>query len=1078
MFTHLHAASAYSMHYGVSDPRTLVEAAAAQGAGALALTDRDGLYGAVKHVRACLEHRVAPILGADLEVRGHGRVTVLARTGGGYADLCRIVSAARAGILDRRLLATKEHLVVLVGPGSDVERALSSGDRSAARRALEGWRAIPELRVEVVCHLAEPGQPESVTGASRLLGLAEATGVGAVLTNAVRYAEPGQAAIADVGDAVARLTTLDAAELPLTAQAWLKTGAAMGQIARMIASAGAHPDFAARDLLAETERVAQMCALDPDTDLGLGRPHMPESAILGIGGTDPLQALWEKARAGLNHRYGHLSPAGFGVAEQRLAHEMGTVAQLGFAPYFLTVARVAEIIREMGIRVQARGSGVGSLLNYTLNTSGVDPLEHGLLWERFLSPQRSTLPDVDLDVESARRHDIYRRLFREFGKDRMSLMSMVSTYGSRGAVRDAGLALGMEPDQIDSIAKSFWRFSAARVREALAEKPELADLAAAVRASEQLDLMMTLTERLDGLPRHVSMHPCGVIISDAALLDRTPVEASGIGLPMSQFDKHDMNPMGLLKFDILGVRMQSAMAHALTEIERTTGQRIDLDAVPRDDPAVFDLLRSTHSLGVFQLESPGQMQLLGKLQPECFEDLTLEISLFRPGAMKNDMVSQYLLARSGDRQPDWIDGHLRPILEETKGVVVYHEQLMRILDLVTGCGLGRADEIRRGLADPQRLPGIELWVRELASRRGVPREVMDRLWPIIEGFGAFGFAKAHGSAFALPTYQSAWLKAHFPAHHLAGLLTHQPGMWGQDVIAAEARRLGIRLLPLDVQTSGRAWRVENDHAIRVALTELSGITDAERSRIEEAQPFSSLADFVDRARPRRPSLETLARIGALDAFIDHQPRRRHELLAHLRSLRARSHRPVVPPTQPALDIDVPTPEIPGAVVADLSGQTQTDLELQTLGLATAGHRMTRFHDLFRQLGVTPASRLLGLRTNSEVLVAGVRRSTNTPPVRSGRRTVFITLDDGTGLAHLVVFEDAQQEIGAKTFRTGYLLVHGRTQRAGARAVSVIVDNAWDLLEVASRTADMDQTATRTADMVPAVAPLGTGRERT
>lgn len=1048
MFTHLHVASSYSMHHGVSDPDQLVQAAAEHGATALALTDRDGLYGAVKHVRACARQGIAPILGADLDLGEHGRVTVLARSGGGYADLCRIVSAARAGTLDRALLATKEHLVVLVGPDSDVGRLLAGRELQAARRALDGWRHIPGVRVELVCHLAEPGQPESVTTASRMLSLAESARLPAVLTNAVRYARHTEAATADVAEAVSALSQLDALNLPLTAQAWLKPEPLMRQVARMVIDVGDHPASALQDLLAETERVACLCALDPAADVGMDRPHMPEASVLGIGAASPMQALWEQARSGINRRYGHLGPNRFQLAERRLAHEMQTVEQLGFAPYFLTVSRVVGIIRGMGIRVQARGSGVGSVLNYALDTSGVDPLHEGLVWERFLSTERSTLPDIDIDVESARRHDIYRRLFQEFGAERLTLMSMVSTYGSRGAVRDAGMALGMEPDQIDAIAKSFWRFSARRIREALIDKPELRDLAEAVRSSEQLDLLMTVTERLDGLPRHVSMHPCGVIISDASLLDRTPVEMSGIGLPMSQFDKHDMDPMGLSKFDILGVRMQSAMAHAVTEIARTTGEHVDLDAVPRDDPAVYEMLRTTESLGVFQVESPGQMQLLGKLQPDKFDDLTLEISLFRPGAMKNDMVNNYLARRHGEQPVEYAHPKLEPILRETRGVFVYHEQVMLALDLLTGCGLGRADEIRRRLADPDQLPAIELWVREQAAGRGVPQQVMDRLWPSIEGFGSFGFCKAHGASFALPTYQSAWLKTHYPAHHLAGLLTHQPGMWGQDVIAAEARRLRIRLLPVDVQRSGLQFRVEGAQAIRVALTELAGVSEAERQRIADHQPFSSLADFRTRVRPRQATFETLAKVGALDAFIDDQPARRHDLLTHIRSLRTKPER--VAPTQLAWDFDLEVPSIEGALAKDLRGRTQTDLELQTMGMSTRGHRMTRFYDLFRRLGVTPASKLLGLSGGSEVLVAGVRRATNTPPMRSGRRTVFVTVDDGTGLAHVVFFDDAQEAIGAKTFRTQYLLVRGKTQRAGTRTVSVIGEQAWDLLEIAAQ----------------------------
>lgn len=722
---------------------------------------------------------------------------------------------------------------------------------------------------------------------------------------------------------------------------------------------------------------------------------------------------------------------------------------LGFAPYFLTVARVVDIIRDMGVRIQARGSGVGSVLNFLLGTSGVEPIENGLIWERFLSPERLTLPDIDLDVESARRHDIYRKVFEEFGGERVTLMSMTNQYRSRGAVRDAGLALGLPPEEIDRIAKELWRFSARGFRRALAEKPELGDIAAEVNERSDLDLLVHLTERLDSLPRHTAVHPCGVILSDASLLDRTPVQQSGMGLPMSQFDKHDMDPMGLVKLDILGVRMQSTMAHAVAEQARVTGERIDLDLIPLDDEPTFETIRSTRTLGIFQVESPGQMELVGKLQPRVFNDLTVDISLFRPGPMQNDMPRLYLEARHGEREPDYIHPRIMPILKETLGVVVFHEQVMRIIDELTGCGLGKADVIRRRLADAKLLPDIEVFVRQKALERGFPEAAIEKAWGVLSGFASFGFAKAHGAAFALPTYQSAWLKTHYPAAHIAGLLTHDPGMWPKDLLVAEARHLGVPLLPMDVQRSTTEYLLEplsgGKVGVRMALTDLSGSTEKERERIVKYQPFSSLQDFRDRVRPRRSTFESLARVGALDAFIEHDRNRRHELLAHVRRISAPPIR--VPEGQQAFEFDLPVPRYGGIVSFDLYGRYQVDLELEELGIAIDTHQMKRFYPLFRELGVTPARDLLSLPSGTEVMVAGVRRATNTPPMRNGRRTVFVSLDDGTGLSNLVFFPDAQERIKNKIFRTNYMLVRGTTRRSGAKGISVTGQMAWDLLDL-------------------------------
>jgi error-prone DNA polymerase len=1114
-FPHLHVASAYSTHYGVTLPETLAGQAAADGATFLAVTDRNGLYGAVKHVRACVAEGISPGLGADLEVHDDdlvslGRVVVLAHggtNGRGYAALCRAVSSAhettarlpgRAPSIPRARLAQLaglNSLTVLLGPGSDVGVAIEHRDNPLARAHLAAWlRLMPpqSVALEVVCHLAEPGTPGSVAPATRMLALAEHAQLPAVLSNAVRYGSPTEAVTADLADAARHLTPLAQLEqlpiggqtvgggalhggalqggalqggalqggaLQVNGQAWLKPAAAMRQVARMVVDAGQHSDGALARLLRDTQELADRCALDPTTDIGLGRPRMPEASVIGITG-DPLTELWARARHGIDDRYTEAGRPALHAAHERLAHEMATVESLGFASYFLTVAKVADLVRGMGVRIQARGSGVGSVLNYALHTSSVEPIANGLLWERFLSPERQTLPDIDLDVESARRHDIYRTIFDTFGGDRVSLMSMTNAYRGRGAVRDAGLALGMPDTRVATIAKQMWRFNARDFRAALAEKPELAELAAEVRQSSELGLLVDLTARLDRLPRHISVHPCGVILSDASLLDRTPVQASGMGLPMSQFDKHDMDPMGLIKLDILGVRMQSAMAHALEEHHRLTGEQIDLDRVPLDDPDTFELIRSTRTLGIFQLESPGQMELVGKLQPEVFNDLTVEISLFRPGPMQNNMPLTYLQARHGEVAPDYIHPRFEAILRETKGVVIFHEQVMRLFDELTGCGLGHADVLRRHLGRPDQLPVIEAYLREKAASRGFDGGTIDRIWTVLAGFGSFGFAKAHGAAFALPTYQSAWLKTHHPAAFLAGLLTHDPGMWPKDLLVAEARVLGVPVLGLDVQHSGLDYRVEavgeTAQGIRMPLLELSGSSDAERARIVRHQPFSSLQDFRDRVHPRARTFEALARVGALDSFIGYDRSRRHELLAHIQSLRGTAV--VIADNQLAFEVPLPVldysgPRFNAVTSLQLRGRTQSDLELLDTGLAVAGHRMRKFYPLFSELGVTPASELATLPGGTEVLLAGVRRATNTPPMRGGRRVVFVSLDDGTGpVSNVVFFHDAQERIGGGVFQTDLMLVSGRTRRSGARGVSVTGEGMWDLVTVAKERA--------------------------
>ncbi|WP_444965572.1 helix-hairpin-helix domain-containing protein [Rothia santali] len=810
-------------------------------------------------------------------------------------------------------------------------------------------------------------------------------------------------------------------------------------------------------LLADTAALAERCGLDPATDLGLGTPVVPEAHLTGA--TEPPAAeLRARCEAGLHRLYGSgaahdvvapgLAPADYESPRARLDRELRVIENLGFCSYFLTVAHVSRLIGDLGIRRAARGSGVSSLVNYLLGVSVVDPLRHGLVFERFLSERRSTLPDIDIDVESARRHEVYRAVFDHYGPERVTLMSMHNGYRARGAVRDAARALGLPAETTDRIAKSIWRIPAGELRELIEVKPELAGLRRETRENPAVDLLIDLVERLDRLPRHLSMHPCGVILSDAGLPRRTPVQPSGMGLPMSQYDKHDMDPMGLLKLDILGVRMQSAMAHTLDEIDRTTGARPDLEAIDTRDPATFALIQSTHTLGCFQIESPGQRELIGKLVPETVGDLIADISLFRPGPMQSDMVRPYLESRHGFAAPRYPHPDLVPYLEETSGVVIFHEQVIHLIATLTGCDRAEADEHRRSLGGP-RQGETEGTFRAAALARGYAPETVEAVWGILAAFGSFGFCKAHGAAFAIPTYQSAWLKAHYPAHFLTGLLEHDPGMYPRRLLLAEARRLGVRLLPLDVNRSDRSYRAERlpdrpgapdaarDWAVRLPLTQLSGIGEAEVERILAHAPYTSAADLRDRARPRRPTLERLAAVGALDAAV----------FAGVDAEGADAARTPRPwPIQLALPLPASDQGLaPDRGTGDLAGTLRTELDL--LELDVSAHLMAAHAQRLAAWPITRAADLLSLRTRTPVWVAGVRVSTMTPPMRSGRRVVFISLDDGTGCVDAAFFDEAQQLTGPELFGTPMLLIRGTTRRTGPRGISLTAHRAWDLTAI-------------------------------
>ncbi|MDQ3096377.1 MAG: DNA polymerase III subunit alpha, partial [Actinomycetota bacterium] len=964
------------------------------------------------------------------------------------------------------------------------------------------------------------------------------SGHGVVLTNAVRYADRSDAPAADILDAVRRLVPLDLRHLDrANAEGFLKSGKQMADIADEICRHAGLDQREAERLLARTRAVADRCAIDPRADLGLGEVHLPElqSPELGEsesagGDTSGDAVLRARCDAGIGRRYASDQHA---AVSQRLDEELDVIGQLGYASYFLTVADVTDLIREMGVRVAARGSGAGSLVNYLLGVSGVDPLRYGLLMQRFLSPLRQALPDIDVDVESARRTEVYERILDRYTGTRCACVSMMDTYRVRHAIRDVGAALGMPPGEIDSIAKAFPHIRAKDARAALRELPELR---ASGLGEERLDVLFGLVEKLDGLPRHIAVHPCGVLLSDATLLDRTPVEASFLGFPMSQFDKDDVEDLGLLKLDVLGIRMQSAMSHAVDEVRRVDGVEVDIDdeqQAPRDDPATYALIQSTKTLGCFQIESPGQRELVGKFAPETFDDIIIDISLFRPGPVKSDMVVPFLRARQGWSSAEYLHPDLEPVLAQTCGVVVFHEQVIEMIAVLTGCTLAEADEARRALGDHEGKQDVKTWFFPRVLGRGYPTFIARRCWEVLEAFASFGFCKAHAAAFALPTYQSAWLKTHHTAAFLAGVLTHDPGMYPKRLILDDARQFGIAVLPLDVNVSDDVYRVEklagydefhdasppdvveetqraggfsrvparlrrcgHPVGIRLSLADVKGISDAEVARLIAARPYASLTDLWQRARPSRPIAERLVLTGGLDSLYgigSAVPVRRRgsvtrrDLLLQVteldrwsrttgKAVRVASPRSKVRPsraaTSPQLrenasrhaDETMQVPAIAGGDTAvqltldlddipalsaasglpEMSGAERVRAELEILGLDVSHHVVDFYAPMLQQLQVTWSRDLLTCRSRRELLVAGVKVATQTPPIRSGRRVVFLTLDDGTGPVDATFFDDAQGPYAATLFHSWLLVVRGELRRTGPRGVSLRATGCWEM----------------------------------
>jgi error-prone DNA polymerase len=1037
-FVHLDVRSFFSFKEGAFAPEQLAEQAAWLGMPAVAVTDRDGLYGAARSVAACQRVGVRPILGASLTVRapariGGGRkdahVILLAQDAAGYANLCRLVTDAhllgeRADpwVAAEQICAHAAGLTVLLGPRSHPGRLAVAGRPDAAARLAAPFREAfgPERCVVAVEHRVEAGSDAEIRS---MLRFADRLDASTVATNPVRYLVPDDAFLADALECMRAIVPVSSANVSRTnAEGSLKDATAMRAL------------FAERpDLCDATLAIAERCTYD----LGLDRIHFPDFPIADGRPADAVLA--DRCWQGVRDR---------GMKEDerlrdRVHHELSMIRRMGFAAFFLTVAEIVADVKAMGIMAACRGSAAGSLVCYLIGISDVDALRHDLSFERFMNPMRDELPDIDIDVESARREDVYDMILSRHGQERAACVAMIDTFRARSALREVGKALGLPETEIGIVAKAFPHISARNIREGLERLPELRGINLPM---PQLELLFRVAERLDGFPRHIALHPCGIVLSSHDLAERVPLERSANGHRMAQADKDDVELLGYLKLDILGVRMLSSMRHALDEIARTTGEKVDLDRIPLDDPATFRMIRSSDTLGCFQIESPGQRELLQKLQPERWDDLIVDISLFRPGPVKSDMIRPYLSRRMTLERPDYIHPDLRPALQETFGVIVYHEQVMRTIAALGGYTLTEADHIRRHLDREDLLPGLRKDFLERATARGVDLDAAEETWDAVAQFASFGFCKAHAAAFAVPTYRSAWLKANHPAQFLAGVLTHDPGMYPRRLILDDVRRHGIPILPLDVNRSEPEYVVEEvdghpEHrfGIRLALQDVRGISDAEIRSIQESRadrPFRDVGDFLRRTSVARPVAEALAHAGGFDTLADDRNRRGR--LYEAITLEA---------PREGDQLTLADASAPLHRFADYTDAEVVRAELEVLGLDVTRHLVRFFEPLLRDLCVTRAEDLHRCRQDAWVMVAGVKIASQTPAVRSGQRIIFVSLDDATGPIEVTVFESIQPKVAKTVFHAYALAVWGQLRRTGVKGMSVTAEEVWDLTEL-------------------------------
>jgi len=1000
-YVELHCHSNFSFLDGASHPEELAMRAAALGYPALALTDHNGLYGAVRFHQAAETYGIAPILGAEVDLDGGGHLVLLVRDAEGYANLSSLISSAQmAGAkgdaqVTRAMLG--EHaagLVALSGcrRGEIPLLLLADQNEEAARLAAE-YRELfgPDHFYLELQHHSLPVEDRLCTAITRL---GETLGIGRVATNNVHYADPDGRRLADLVTCIRHHTNLDAAGALLypNAERYLKPPAAMArQFAR-------YPDAVENSLA-----IAEQCSFSL-ANLPVALPVFPVPP-----GETPDSYLRSLTKAGAQARWG--TPDARQAAQ--LEHELGTIEKLGLAGYFLIVWDIAQFCRERQILCQGRGSAANSAVCYCLGITAVDPIKLKLLFERFMSEARREPPDIDIDIANNRREEVIQYVYEKYGRDHAAMVSEVITYRGRSAAREVGKALGFSAAEIDRLAKLVDHYSQG---EKMAERAREADLNL---ANKRVRLWVELSREIQGFPRHLGIHVGGMIITATPLSRIVPIERATLpNRSVIQWDKDDAQAAGLIKIDLLGLGMLSLIDKALAHIRERHGITIDPARLSYADPKIYDLLCSADTVGVFQVESRAQMNTLPRHRPRTFYDLVVEVALIRPGPIQGGMVHPYLRRRNGEEPVTYIHPALAPILERTLGIPLFQEQGMQVAVAAAGFTATQADLLRRAMGHKrsrQKMEALSAALIEGMFKSGIDREAARRIFDQLSAFADFGFAESHAASFALLVYVSAYLKVYYPLEFYCALLNAQPmGFYSPSTIVYEARRRGVKLLGIDVNRSAWDCTVEGD-ALRLGFKYIKSLGPAAEGQLEPALgqgPFASVEDFASRSGLPREALEQIAMVGG---FRDFGLTRRQALW------RVLAFRPHADFELPLAAAERGTEQIPplftaGALLADFKG----------LDLSTGPHPMRLFRSLLKRRGILTAAQLQDVADRSAVQVAGMVIIRQRPGTAKG--FLFLTLEDETGFVNVVVKPDRVERFRKVLVQVSTLLVKGRVEK--------------------------------------------------
>ncbi|NDF85435.1 MAG: DNA polymerase III subunit alpha, partial [Gammaproteobacteria bacterium] len=881
-FVHLRLHTEYSLVDSVVRIPELITQVAAERMPAVAVTDQNNLFALVKFYKAALEKGVKPIVGVDLLIAEPGdrvaptRIALLCQNEAGYRNLTRLVSRAYlegqqrgAPRIDRSWLdarSTAGLIALSCGLDGDVGRALAAGKTADARRQLAEWRALFGDRYYLeVSRVGREGE-ETLLAATVELALAESVPI--VATNDVRFLSSADFEAHEARVCIHEGTQLGDPSRPrrYTPQQYLRSPAEMAELFADLPEA-----------LANSVQIARRCSLL----LQLGESRLPEYPV-PAGETTEGHLRSESVR-GLETRLARLPDVDRATYESRLDTELGVICSMGFAGYFLIVADFIRWARENGVPVgPGRGSGAGSLVAYSLGITDIDPLQYDLLFERFLNPERVSMPDFDVDFCMDGRDRVIDYVAEKYGRKRVSQIITYGTMAAKAVVRDVGRVLGFGYGYVDKIAKLVPFELDITLDAALEKEPELKKL---YKDDEEVRGLIDLAKSLEGLTRNAGKHAGGVVIAPSVLEDFAPLYCEDGGGVVTQFDKDDVEAAGLVKFDFLGLRTLTIIEHAVRTINAERAKQgaaaeppLDIAALPMDDAATYQLLKNCATTAVFQLESRGMKDLVRRLQPDRFEDIVALVALFRPGPLQSGMVDDFIARKHGriDGPIDYLHPSLEGVLKPTYGVILYQEQVMQIAQVLAGYSLGGADLLRRamGKKKPEEMAKQRSFFVEGSKARGVPEAQAAHIFDLMEKFAGYGFNKSHSAAYALLSYQTAWLKAHHPEAFMAAVLSADMDHTDKVVtIKDECDRMGITVLPPDVNTSEHAFVVAAPGQVRYGLGAIKGVGQSAVEAITEERkangPYRSLEDLcrrLDLNRVNRRVLEALIRSGSLDSL--------------------------------------------------------------------------------------------------------------------------------------------------------------------------------------------------------------------